>query len=442
MAKQIKAIQCPKCGSVEKDKLKNEHYRCKSCNTEYFLDNDNINIVYHNTPKPLNSKTIVYIIIALASLFILPMLFSLIVGLFSNRGFEHHSVPTVKLQKIVYLLDRKKEVLTTDDKQNLVSIAVGFLTKEVNNRRDYSREKTFFVVFFDANGNEIQRKKLNYQPKRFSNIDLKVFEDRKAYLIVDETYLYEINPDTKEITEFTTEKVDTIKGLETGISSCKFYGDDAMYVKNNKGQDLMFYPIIKKCYPKDNVYQYYGTGSPQEKTVGYTFTSKSHDFPEAKSQLIRYEYTRAKGYPYEDNPYFSWSKNYGRGGIVIINENTPYKKELINSFSKKRAKITSYKDLTPDRDYIESKIIGIHKNLVLISEKTTFGKKGIPQLKAVDGDTGELLWTNKEVKPKYNTKVVSLKDNSFAIIVDTEIYILNNTGKILKQFKTKIDNNA
>lgn len=56
MAKNIKTIQCPKCGSSEKTEIKPDYYICSACNTEYFLDNDDITInVNHKNLSP--SKT-------------------------------------------------------------------------------------------------------------------------------------------------------------------------------------------------------------------------------------------------------------------------------------------------------------------------------------------------------------------------------------------------
>ncbi|MBC8984316.1 hypothetical protein H9X96_00845 [Pedobacter sp. N36a] len=44
MSKQIKALKCPQCGSVKKQEVKEDHYICNNCGTEYFLDNDDINV--------------------------------------------------------------------------------------------------------------------------------------------------------------------------------------------------------------------------------------------------------------------------------------------------------------------------------------------------------------------------------------------------------------
>ena len=46
MAKSIKAIECPKCGSTQKTAVRPDTFRCESCGTEYYLDNDDINVNY------------------------------------------------------------------------------------------------------------------------------------------------------------------------------------------------------------------------------------------------------------------------------------------------------------------------------------------------------------------------------------------------------------
>ena len=46
MAKSIKAIECPKCGSTQKTAVRPDTFRYESCGTEYYLDNDDINVNY------------------------------------------------------------------------------------------------------------------------------------------------------------------------------------------------------------------------------------------------------------------------------------------------------------------------------------------------------------------------------------------------------------
>ena len=37
MAKRIKVIKCPQCGSTKAKELRTDHYQCKNCYTEFFI---------------------------------------------------------------------------------------------------------------------------------------------------------------------------------------------------------------------------------------------------------------------------------------------------------------------------------------------------------------------------------------------------------------------
>lgn len=91
MAKQVKAIKCPHCGSIQKTAIGDHCYRCHSCQTEYFLDDDdiNINVNYrHQTPGPTaapptaNKK----VIAALSAGILVFVCIMLLFSVFSNRN--------------------------------------------------------------------------------------------------------------------------------------------------------------------------------------------------------------------------------------------------------------------------------------------------------------------------------------------------------------------
>ena len=53
MSKQLKVIECPKCGSTQNTEVRPGYYRCKDCNTAYFLDDDDINYnITNDNPQP------------------------------------------------------------------------------------------------------------------------------------------------------------------------------------------------------------------------------------------------------------------------------------------------------------------------------------------------------------------------------------------------------
>ena len=58
MPKHIKAVKCPQCGSTRATMLREDHYRCDSCSTEFFLDSDDITIHHKHETGPDRSNPI------------------------------------------------------------------------------------------------------------------------------------------------------------------------------------------------------------------------------------------------------------------------------------------------------------------------------------------------------------------------------------------------
>ncbi|WP_392551570.1 hypothetical protein RHO13_01435 [Orbus wheelerorum] len=117
MGKQIKAITCPKCGYNHKANLDNERYHCKNCNTDYSLNNDQVNI--NNSPdrpqakSPLDAvnisknKTSVSIISAIIGLLFVVMIINSITSKStpkndnSNTRFSNNDLPTSDKNSII-----------------------------------------------------------------------------------------------------------------------------------------------------------------------------------------------------------------------------------------------------------------------------------------------------------------------------------------------------
>ena len=59
MATKIKAVKCPQCGSEKHEQIDEKRFRCKSCGTEFFFDDDdiNINVNHHFDYIPTSNDT-------------------------------------------------------------------------------------------------------------------------------------------------------------------------------------------------------------------------------------------------------------------------------------------------------------------------------------------------------------------------------------------------
>ena len=56
MPKHIKTIKCPQCGITRATQLREDHYRCDSCSTEYYLDSDDITIHHKIETEPFHKS--------------------------------------------------------------------------------------------------------------------------------------------------------------------------------------------------------------------------------------------------------------------------------------------------------------------------------------------------------------------------------------------------
>jgi len=88
MAKNIKAIKCPHCGSIKITTLRPDYYKCDSCGTEFFLDSDDINI-NHNYNYPRNNqdqyKAIRIVLFAVVGFIALMFVIGALSALFSKK---------------------------------------------------------------------------------------------------------------------------------------------------------------------------------------------------------------------------------------------------------------------------------------------------------------------------------------------------------------------
>ena len=72
MPTHIKALKCPQCGSTRATKISEDHYRCDSCSTEFYLDSDDITIHHKVETKPAPNtflRRLLLIILAPAAFF-------------------------------------------------------------------------------------------------------------------------------------------------------------------------------------------------------------------------------------------------------------------------------------------------------------------------------------------------------------------------------------
>ncbi|MBZ4190112.1 hypothetical protein [Niabella beijingensis] len=398
MAKQIKAIKCPQCGSVKATELKPDFYRCNSCGTEFFLDNDDINInhYYRNTsPQPAidpgkvkkTALTVILVFTGLMLLLMLPRMCSRKRGGYTATTAGASGAKPQWSDAEVFYLEKP------DGKP--VYIIAGL------RERDYNvKEHPVYIGFYDAlTKKEIKVTELPLKTTDRFNAAFKYFSNGALYFIVNEKKLFTIDPQQLTANEVPPDTYKDLPDLQPGFAKIGFgydKEDDFFKIVSNAGKELYYYPLISKTY------EGYSDHTKAQRTLElmpanspvitrFTFSSQNTDFKEDKIQLVRYHQKITPGYPVE-RPLFGWQKDYQVGSGIYVGD-VPYKKVFIGNSWKKWARVQDFQDFSPGRLYFSPKVLGYNTNTVLISFKATPAEDEKQSIQAMDAQSGRILWT-------------------------------------------------
>lgn len=406
MAKHIKAIKCPHCGSVAHTQLRDDYYQCKNCGTEYYLDNDDININHNyryenNEQKPAFNKTTKATLIVLGGLFLLFICINIARSIFRSekapRGVTK-GITATKLKKApkkrIYWYNKKDFQFVDKDNRPLF-IRVGEKRESVGAS---SKDSVLFVVYDLLDSNKIIfRQELEFKP---SSLDtrFKLFENGDLYFTLNNKKLFQADIKNKSIQEITAEHFSDIAQLRVGFAKVEFVyngqGDGFKFL-TNEGKQLYYFPLIDKLYNDNEFFRAQAalSGAMEHNPLrtGYSFSEKSMEYKDEKIQLIKYFYYGAEGYP-KRSPIFRWSRDFGpRSGIFT--ERDPFTKTLLSVSGKKLARIKSYKDFTPGRLYFHASVLDFTDKQVLIAYKPTPASDDSYSIQLLNAENGAIIWT-------------------------------------------------
>ncbi|MCD2426228.1 hypothetical protein LQ567_25810 [Niabella pedocola] len=416
MAKQIKAIKCPQCGSVKATELKPDFYRCNSCGTEFFLDNDDININHHyyrnTTPQPAVSPervkktalTVIFVFTGLMLLLMLPRMCS--------RHKNGYSAQTASGSKQQWT-DAEVFYLEKPDGKPVYVIA-GLRERNYN-----EKEHSLYIGFYDAlTKKEIKLTELPLKVDRFDG-KFKYFSNGTLYFIINSKKLFTIDRQLLTAAEVQPDTYKDLPDLQPGFAKIE-YGyhleDDFFKIVSNAGKELYYYPIISKTYEgyhehveAERAENLMPPNSPV--ITRFAFSSQNTDFKEEKIQLVKYQQQMTPGYPVE-RALFGWQKDYQVGSGIYVGD-IPYKKTFIDRSWKKWARVQDYQDFTPGRLYFSPDVLGYNTRAVLISFKATPAEDEKESLQAMDAQNGKILWTVQTTESYAQDNALILKDGYF-----------------------------
>lgn len=279
MSTKIRPIKCPNCGSEKHVQLGDKLYRCKSCGTEYFLDDDDITVhVKHhfdnggfssfngNSNVSITSIAKVFAIIGVITFF---LLFMIIYGLRSSS-------PSVSSRDSISVEDTYRAIVPV--KYN-GRVCFFYLTNRSFSNW-YSDDKTpltgYYYGFIDPDSGKVLADKLFISDDDARKIGMTAFhmleiqylnQVKKWYITIPSQFILEIDPQTLMLKNVTKTIFAKKKAMSSGISSVEFISDtyedhastagvgEGFKVTNNLAETYYYFPATDRLYTKD-AYEY------------------------------------------------------------------------------------------------------------------------------------------------------------------------------------------
>ena len=427
MPTHIKALKCPQCGSTRATKISEDHYRCDSCSTEFYLDSDDITIHHKVETKPAPNtflRRLLLIILAPAAFFSLITIGLIVWG--SSReetsrkgdGEEHMSYACERLMAFSSTAGRPIVVLCGAARRD-------------DSSGDWDHAKGI-MYFFDGETYEIIKKlELPDVTGRVSVTDARQFEDGTYYVVLNKKRLFAIDRSTLDVKEIHGEDY-KLPELSEGFGKLALYFHeygDALEIETNLGKKFVYYPIANKLYTDQSIFKAYKDKlpAPQLRTH-FTFSEQmtGSDYKDEQIQLVRYQTLEQLGYP-RRTPHFGWE-----------NDRHSYypKKIFVSQYFVEESRLQSYEDFTPGAYYFSPTVLYESDDQILISFKPTAAADAKKMLRCLDAQTGQVLWSCSEGLDGLDFCLGVARFSGGYVLVDySHSWLISSEGKV----KTCVD---
>ena len=423
MPTHIKALKCPQCGSTRATKISEDHYRCDSCSTEFFLDSDDITIHHKVETKPAPNtflRRLLLIILAPAAFFSLITIGLIVWG--SSR--EGNSEKGSGEEHISYACERLMAFSSTAGRPIVVLCGAA---RRDDSSGDWDHAKGF-MYFFDGETYEIIKKlELPDVTGRVSVTDARQFEDGTFYVILNKKRLFAIDRSTLDVKEIHGEDY-KLPELSEGFGKLALYFHeygDALEVETNLGKKFVYYPIANKLYTDQSIFKAYEDKLPALKLrTRFTFSEQmmGSDYMDEQIQLVRYQTLEQLGYP-RRTPHFGWE-----------NDRHSYypKKIFVSQYFVEESRLQSYEDFTPGAYYFSPTVLYESDDQILISFKPTAAADAKKMLRCLDAQTGQVLWSCSEGLDGLDFCLGVARFSGGYVLVDySHSWLISSEGKVM-----------
>ena len=423
MPTHIKAPKCPQCGSTRATKISEDHYRCDSCSTEYYLDSDDITIHHKVETKPAPNtflRRLLLIILAPAAFFSLITIGLIVWG--SSR--EETSRERDGEEHMSYACERLMAFSSTAGRPIVVLCGAA---RRDDSSGDWDHAKGI-MYFFDGETYEIIKKlELPDVTGRVSVTDARQFEDGTYYVVLNEKRLFAIDRSTLDVKEIHGEDY-KLPELSEGFGKVALYFHeygDALKVETNLGKKFVYYPIANKLYTDQSIFKAYEDKLPAPKLrTRFTFSEQmmGSDYKDEQIQLVRYQTLEQLGYP-RRTPHFGWENDY---------HSSYPKKIFVSKYFVEESRLQSYEDFTPGAYYFSPTVLYESDDQILISFKPTAAADAKTMLRCLDAQTGKVLWSCSEGLDGLDFCLGVARFSGGYVLVDySHSWLISSEGKVL-----------
>ena len=423
MPTHIKALKCPQCGSTRATKISEDHYRCDSCSTEFFLDSDDITIHHKVETKPAPNtflRRLLLIILAPAAFFSLITIGLIVWG--SSR--EETSRERDGEEHMSYACER---LMAFSSKAGRPIVVLCGAVRRDDSTGDWDHAKGI-IYFFDGETYEIIKKlELPDVTGRVSVTDARQFEDGTYYVVLNKKRLFAIDRSTLDVKEIHGEDY-KLPELSEGFGKLALYFHeygDALEVETNLGKKFVYYPIANKLYTDQSIFKAYKDKLPAPKLrTRFTFSEQmmGSDYMDEQIQLVRYQTLEQLGYP-RRTPHFGWE-----------NDRHSYypKKIFVSQYFVEESRLQSYEDFTPGAYYFSPTVLYESDDQILISFKPTAAADAKKMLRCLDAQTGQVLWSCSEGLDGLDFCLGVARFSGGYVLVDySHSWLISSEGKVM-----------
>jgi DNA-directed RNA polymerase subunit RPC12/RpoP len=451
MAKEIKVIKCPNCGSVNKVELKPDFYKCSSCQTEYFLDNNDVNINYNhnynhfNPPSANTERTLKIIGIVIGSIFAFFILIFILTSIFSSKHKNTNAVYSTSAtssreEEDSGFYGSRYSNFAFLQPSNQQPIIVMLENRRYKSNTNEEKNGTYIAFYNPIKKELVAEEKVSNESLSSSDFKFRQFSDGNIYMVNNKTSFLKLDKEKLKTEDVGKKFFEGNPTLQIGVATMEFvYSDngDGLVLLTNDGKKRYYYPLIQKLYTEDEYYKANNgfnslLPNAKNKTI-HIFTTESSDFPEEKLQLIQITYKDNGAGPKDVTERLRWAKDYGGSGIFT--DRDPYRKSLVGSYEKERGRILSWKDVTPDRLYFAPSVLLDDESNLIIQFRADANTKSAYKMQKLNRQNGTIEWTSAVPDAKIMETLIKYKDGYVGVNSSDEMVIIDAKGNFKSNYK-------